>query len=152
MKDNVEKELQELVGLNKEVDELYHNIAVSLGFSDSALDVLYALYCLGDGCSQAQICRQCYSSRQTINSSIAKMAREGLIYLEQGQGRQRRICLTGEGRAVIREKIHPVARMERAAFMELDGGERGQLLRLMRKYSDSLQRQAARLIASEGRT
>lgn len=152
MEDRVEKELQELIGLNKEIDELYHSIATSLGFSDSALDVLYALYSLGDGCSQAQICRQCYSSRQTINSSIAKMTREGLLYLEQGQGRQRRICLTEEGRRLVREKIHPVAKMERAAFMELDGEERGQLIRLTKKFADSLQRQAGILIAAEGRT
>lgn len=152
MEDQIEKELQELIGLNKEIDDLYHNIATRLGLSDSALDVLTALYSLGDGCFQAQICRQCYSSRQTINSSIAKMAREGLLYLEQGQGRQRRICLTGEGRRVLEEKIYPVAEMERAAFMELEDKERGELKRLTKKYADSLQRHAARLGAAEGKT
>ena len=42
-------EIKELNRLYRAVDEVYHEVAVKLGLSDSAFSVLYALAELGDG-------------------------------------------------------------------------------------------------------
>lgn len=42
--------IREFNRLYKELDGLYHNLALRQGLSDSASIILYALYLLGDGC------------------------------------------------------------------------------------------------------
>ena len=61
--------IREFNRLYKELDDLYHNLALRQGLSDSASIILYALYLLGDGCLQRDICDLSYISKQTINSA-----------------------------------------------------------------------------------
>ncbi|MEI3013935.1 MAG: hypothetical protein V8T36_03785 [Ruthenibacterium lactatiformans] len=42
--------IREFNRLYKELDDLYDNLALRQGLSDSASIILYALYLLGDGC------------------------------------------------------------------------------------------------------
>ena len=73
--------------LRKELDDLYHNLALRQGLSDSASIILYALYLLGDGCLQRDICDLSYISKQTINSSIRRLEQDGYLYLQPEIGR-----------------------------------------------------------------
>lgn len=57
-----------------------------------------------------------YMSKQTVNSSIAKMQRDGLLQLARKTGRQKRIFLTEAGRREIQEKIVPLVRLEESIF------------------------------------
>lgn len=61
--------------LYKEVDEIYHEIALKMGMSDSGFIILYALAELGDGCLQKDIVGMYYISKQTVNSSISNLKR-----------------------------------------------------------------------------
>ena len=90
--------IREFNRLYKELDDLYHNLALRQGLSDSASIILYALYLLGDGCLQRDICDLSYISKQTINSSIRRLEQDGYLYLQPGRGRDMHICLTPEGR------------------------------------------------------
>ena len=126
--------LREYNRLFKEMDDLYHELARRAGLSDSAFDILYTLCMTGDGCLQKDICNFSYISKQTINSSIRKLEREGLIRLTAGKGRDTHIFLTEEGNRVVREKIVPVARMEEQAFAQIPPAQRQELLRLTQNY------------------
>lgn len=108
--------IREFNRLYKELDDLYHNLALRQGLSDSASIILYALYLLGDGCLQRDICDLSYISKQTINSSIRRLEQDGYLYLQPGRGRDMHICLTPEGRRLVEEKAAPVAAMEERAF------------------------------------
>ena len=55
--------------LYKEMDDIYHDIAFSLGLSDSAFVILYFISILGDGCLQKDICEVAYISKQTITAA-----------------------------------------------------------------------------------
>ena len=66
-----ESEVQQFNRLYKELDDLYHEIALAMGLSDSAFAVMYVVGTLGDGCLQRDICREAYVSKQTVNSSCA---------------------------------------------------------------------------------
>ena len=73
MDSNVTQMLAEYTRLHSEMDGLYHTLAVRAGLSDSALDILYALCVLGDGCLQRDVCALSFTSKQTIHSSIRKL-------------------------------------------------------------------------------
>ena len=72
-----ETEVQQFNRLYKELDDLYHEIALAMGLSDSAFAVLYMVGTLGDGCLQRDICREAYVSKQTVNSSMRNLERQG---------------------------------------------------------------------------
>ena len=135
MKIHQEYEVQQFNRLYKELDDIYHEIALAIGISDSALAVLYVVCTLGDGCLQKDICREAYVSKQTVNSSVRSLERNGFLYLEKS-GRDKHICLTEKGRQFVEQKIRPVVDMENGAFLEMEPDERAEFIRLSQKYVD----------------
>ena len=76
-------------------DRAYSSAATQVGLSDSALDVLWALYDAGEGCLQRDICAFSCLGKQTVNSSVHKLVKEGMLRLEPAQaGRGMRVFLT----------------------------------------------------------
>lgn len=130
--------LMEFNMLYKEMDELYHSVALKLGLSDSAFFILYALYMQGDGCLQRDICDTFCLSRQTVNSSIKKLEQEDYLSLHQGNGRDKYIHITPKGRQFLDKKIHPVVEMEKQAFSRMAETESRRLLKLLNKYLQNL--------------
>ncbi len=131
-----EKEIHEFNHIYKELDDLYHEIALKIGISNSALAILYTVCVLGDGCLQKDVCQEAYISKQTVNSSVRKLEKNGYLYLEQGTGRDKHIRLTEMGRRFVKEKIRPVIRMENEAFLDMEPEERKKFISLSRKYVD----------------
>ena len=119
--------------LYKEENDIYRDISQRIGTCNSAVSILYDLCCLGEGCTQKDICDSSFLSKQTVNSSIRKLVDLGYIYLEKGKGRNMHIYLTDSGRTIIDEKIRPVIRMELDAFLSL-GDDAETLVRLFRQY------------------
>ena len=134
MDSNVTQMLAEYTRLHSEMDGLYHTLAVRAGLSDSALDILYALCVLGDGCLQRDVCALSFTSKQTIHSSIRKLEQDGLLRLPPGQGREVHIRLTPQGSRLIQEKVLPILDLERQAMACLSPEERESFLRLTRQY------------------
>ena len=133
--------LAEYTRLSKELSDLYHALAREAGLSDSALDILYALCVLGDGCLQRDVCELSFTSKQTIHSSIRKLEREGLLYLQPGRGRDMHIRLTEEGRQLVRARIQPIRDIERRAMEALTPEEQRAFLHLTRNYLSSFRSQ-----------
>ena len=130
----IKNALKEYNHIYKETNRIYHDIALKLKLSDSAFDILYAVCQLGDGCLQRDICSLSATSKQTINSSIRKLEREGHIILKPGKGRQMHIFLTETGMELAKERIFPVIEIENKVFDSLTEEESRELLRLSRKY------------------
>lgn len=128
------KSLIEFNRLYKEYDALYHHVAVKIGMSDSAFCIFYTICELGAGCLQKDICNVMLSSKQTINSSISKLEKEGYIRLEQGRGRDKHIYLTPKGEDLVQERIVPVIEMEKVSMEQLLPEERTQMLEITRKH------------------
>ena len=61
-----------------EINALYHEAAVKTGISDSVQNILYVLCEKGGKCLQSEISRLTGISRQTINSAIRKLEKEGI--------------------------------------------------------------------------
>lgn len=77
MESKQNRALKEFDSLYKMIDDVYHEIALSMHLTDSAFLILYCLLELGDGCSQKDICKLYSISKQTVNSSV-KPASEGI--------------------------------------------------------------------------
>ena len=139
MKIQQESALNEFNQLYKELDELYHAVALKAGLSDSALDILYSLCVLGDGCLQKEICQLAFISKQMVNSSIRKLEQQQYLVLQPGKGRDMHIYLTDAGQALVQEKVIPVIQAENQAFGRMTAAEQNELLRLCKIYLSNLQ-------------
>ena len=135
--------MKEFNRIFKECNHIYHDIALKLGLSDSGFDILYTLCEIGDGCLQKDICDATMLSKQTIHSSVQKLAKDGYLSLQPGKGRDLHIHLTSAGKALMEEKITPAIQTENLAFTDMSKDEQEEFLRLNRKYIDSLRRHAA---------
>ncbi len=122
----------------KKSDDAYKSACHNLGVSSSVFDILYELMLYGEGCSQKDLCDLCLTSKQTINSAIHKMEREGYVRLEQGQGRSTLVYLTDAGRELQQRIAAPVLAAERETFQAVDEGRLLQLVDLFEEYTDLL--------------
>lgn len=140
------KLFQEFISLQHQIDEYYHELAVKQNLSDSAMLVLWSLMELGEGCTQRDICGQFALSKQTVNSSVRKLAEEGFLSLRPGTGREVQVCLTERGRALIQEKVVPIRDAEKAASLAL--GEEGMsaMLRFTREWFQLFQKEGSSIL------
>lgn len=128
------------------MNSIYHDIALKLGLSDSAFDILYAICQLGDGCLQKDICEMTFLSKQTIHSSIQKLQRGGWLRLEQGKGRNMHIYVTERGAWLLEEKIRKAIELEERSFEDMSEEEVKELLRLNAKYTALLRKNSGGLL------
>lgn len=125
-------------GFWRESGELYRDIAASFGLSESAWDILYSIYLAGDkGISQRDICEQMCVGKQTVNSSIHKLAREGVVSLSR-EGRVSVVKLTETGASLAARAVVPVIAAEQAALADLGEEGQAQALALLRRYTRAL--------------
>lgn len=126
----------------KEFNDIYHEVASRLGLSNSAFDIFYAICELGDGCLQRDICKTTYIPKQTVNSSIRNLEREGYLTLVHGN---MHIYLTERGKDMLKNVIYPVIEVENDSFKGLADEESELLLRLLEKYNVELKHRFEKL-------
>ena len=124
----------------REQNQLYRDVATSFGISESAFNILYAIFLAGEnGISQRDICVQMCIGKQTVNSSIHKLEREGVVVLKSGQGRRGLLAhLTPVGLEFAERTVAPMVEAELAALREFDDRELELSLLLGRRYTDAL--------------
>ena len=124
----------------REQNQLYRDVAASFGISESAFSILYAIFLAGEnGISQRDICVQMCIGKQTVNSSIHKLEREGVVVLKSGPGRRGLLAhLTPVGLELAERTIVPMIEAELAALREFDDRELELSLLLGRRYTDAL--------------
>ncbi|MCR5106813.1 MAG: MarR family transcriptional regulator [Lachnospiraceae bacterium] len=138
--------LREFDRMNRMMDEHIHEIAASVGLSDSAYDILKSILFLDDGCTQTDICRYSHLNKQTVNSSVKKLEKSGYISFERGVGRERRILLTEPGKQVIKEKVIPVVKAENEIFNKMSEGERSIIHDISQRYMTAIGEELAPII------
>lgn len=131
--------------LTEEIDSLYHQAALKLGVSDSALFVLYMIHLNGERCALYDIYKQSGISKQTINSAIRKLESENIVFLEKHGGKAKIVCLTDEGRAYTKQTAGKLFEAECSAFRDWSEEEIRLYLRLIEKHSATLRKQIQNL-------
>ena len=141
----ISKYLKEYNHIYKEANDIYHEIARKLQLSDSALDIFYTIFEMGDNCLQRDICKASCMPKQTVNSSIRKLQTDGYLTLSPGKGRSMHIHLTASGKKLIQEKLVPLIRIENDAFEDMTVEECEQLIHLNVKYNQALRSRLSNL-------
>ena len=141
----ISKYLKEYNHIYKEANDIYHEIARKLQLSDSALDIFYTIFEMGDNCLQRDICKASCMPKQTVNSSIRKLQVDGYLTLSPGKGRSMHIHLTPSGQKLIQEKLVPLIRIENDAFEDMTVEECEQLIHLNAKYNQALRSRLSNL-------
>lgn len=157
--------LQAVAAINelyRRTDELYHEVARSMGLPDCAFEIMYSLW-EHDGLTQAQLCKTSFSTKQTVSSSIKRLCEEGLVEVRvggsdgvgthgidgagargsndgeaRGSDRSRTVHLTKAGRRFARERIVPVLDAECAAVEVFTPRQQERLIEQSKRYTDSL--------------
>lgn len=129
-------QLKHINCLANELDLLYHQAARKLGVSDSVLCILYMIHEKGDGCLLRDICNESSISKQTINSALRNLEKEGILYLEQDKGKNKRIRLTEKGKNYTARTAVRLFEAEANALANWSEADLSAYLRLMKKYND----------------
>lgn len=120
-------------------NELYHDMARTLGLSDSAFDILYALYA-EDGQRQSELCKTSMMPKQTLTSSVRRLEEDGLVCVESEGRKMSRVFLTPAGRTRADETIAPVMQAEANAVKALPREVLELLPDTLETYLDALAR------------
>ncbi len=88
-----------------ELNAAYHQAALKFGMADSALNVLYALVDGGGSCTLADIYHSYDISKQTVNSAIRRLEKDGIIVLTPYRGKTKLVSLTEEGQRYVSNTV-----------------------------------------------
>ncbi|MGN0345575.1 MAG: MarR family winged helix-turn-helix transcriptional regulator [Lachnospiraceae bacterium] len=132
---NEMKRYNHLVG---EIDAVYHEISLKWGLSDSAMIILYTICDNGDSCLLQEIVRLSGVSKQTINSAIRKLEKEGIVYLKSIGSKNKNVCLTDEGKQLAKHTAIRLIEMENDIFASWEKDEVEKYLELSERFLISL--------------
>lgn len=133
--------------IDKDLDGLYHSYASGHGLSTVALFILYVLLDTGEGCTQSDICGLWSYPRQTVNSALKKLEKDGYIRLTavSGNKKNKGIFFTAAGSRLANQIIAPLISAEDAAFASMDENELALLVQLTQKRILLLRREIERI-------
>ncbi len=138
--------LSEYNDIIKKSDELYRNAAKAVGLSDCAFWILYFLRESGRDLTQSEICAAIYVPKQTINSALKIMEKDGYIRLLTGKDRRSKLIhLTEKGITRAAETVDRVISIECEALNGLTEEEQTVFIGLFRKYTELLKERMTRL-------
>lgn len=131
--------------LSAELDAIYHRASLKLGISDSVSIILYNIYESGDGCLLSDIYKKTGISKQTVNSALRSLERDGILYLEPYKGNAKKIRITEQGTAYIEQTVARLYQAECDAYRSWTEEEMSQYVALMEKYNRCLRAEIDKL-------
>lgn len=105
-------EMKRFNNVISELNEVYHNAALKLGLSDSAMQILYAICDGGGECLLSDIVNMTGISKQTINSALRKLEAQKIVETKEATQRKKKVCLTHEGRILVQKTVKKVIDIE----------------------------------------
>lgn len=134
-------QLQIFNELWKEQDDIWQEAARKSGISDTAFWVMYVLVVdTSAPLTQKAMCDRWYIPRQTCNSAVKKLQKDGLVALTAvpGCGNVKYMSLTDAGNAFADKYIRPLADADIRSFAGFSDEERELLISFMRRMLDNL--------------
>lgn len=132
------KEMHRFTYLIGETDNTYHELALKVGLSDSAMLVLYTLCDMGGECSLQTICSFSGLAKQTVNSALRKLEKEEVVILKQHNGRNKNVELTDKGMKLAENTVAKIMKIENEIMESWTKEEVQQYLSLTERYLNML--------------
>ena len=131
----------------KERNSIYHEVAAKYGLSETALWILYYVSEFDEDQTQQDLCRRGCYAKQTINTAIAGLAKDGLVELVPvpGTRNHKKIHLTAKGRALAERTAGPLKAAEEKAYGRLSEAELSAYLEAISKLNEYLREETERL-------
>ena len=142
---NHRKELHQINYLTMKMESLYHLSSLKLGITDSVSIVLYSIYDAGGECLLSDIYKGSGISKQTVNSAVRSLEADGVLYLEQHNGRAKKLVLTDKGRDYVQKTVARLYQAEINVFDSWTEEEISTYIQLMEKYADCFRQQIEKL-------
>ena len=132
------EKLHKINCLLSETSGLYHRMNVHLGLSDSVSNILYVIYDHDGVYPISDICTDTGIPKQTINSALRGMERNGLLFLENCGKRAKQAVLTVSGKEYCRQTVARIFEMEKEVLSGFTPEEYTQFVRLHEKYNNAI--------------
>lgn len=149
MRESTSKIMKRFNYLLGELNAVYHDMALRLGLSDSAMSILYTICDHGESCRLQDICRWSGLSKQTINSAIRKLETEGIVCLESAGSRNKNVCLTEEGSDLAKRTVKQIMQAENGIFASWPDEDMEKYVELTENFLRALQEKAEQMKAEE---
>lgn len=107
--------------------------------------ILYMIYISCNDCLLSDIYKKTGINKQTINSAIRKLEDDGILFLEQYKGRNKKIVLTDNGKVFLSSNVSKLYEAEAKAFDSWSEDEIQMYIRLMEKYALCLRKEVDKL-------
>ncbi len=132
------KRLNHLLG---EINAVYHEIALKLGLSDSAMQILYMICDYQGSCLLWDISRFSGLSKQTVHSAIRKLEQENIVSVSKTEKRLKMVTLTQKGSELVDKTVLPVMEKENAILSSWSKEDVEKYLELTQRYLYDLREQ-----------
>ena len=142
---------REVNNVYKKNCEVYYKLASHFGMTETMFDILYFVRENDGGYTQAQLCDSLYLRKQTVNSALKKLEKDGVIYLSQDSGNRKNktIHFTEKGKELAHNIVDPIFELEKRAFERLTPQEREGVLYYGRRHIDVLEDETKKLLEKD---
>lgn len=124
---------------DKEIEELYREVASSFGLNMTEFWIIYFLANLTESLTQADLCKIIMSPKQTINSSVKVLERKMMLEIDGASGRKNKVVrLTEKGKILSKESAIPLYEEEIKTASELTEKEKEIFLKVRDKFYKGL--------------
>lgn len=137
---NIADFIEQIEQIQKEQESIYHHAAVRFGISDTVMWILYNIYESKEIYTQQELCKKCFWPKQTVNTAVANLVKNGYVRLEMipGTRNQKKILLTQAGSELAQNTTEYVKAAELRAYGKLSKEELRMLLNVNQKLTSYL--------------
>ena len=148
---NIANFIQQIELQRKEQDSLYHSVAVKFGLSDTSMWVLYLVSETDKDLTQQDLCKQSFYAKQTINTAINSLVKNGFVELIPipGTRNHKKVRLTDTGRELVKGTTNRLKIAEQNAYGKLTEEELQVYLDITSRFTDYLREETEKLIQEE---
>lgn len=145
---NIGEFIDQIEQQRKEQDAIYHNVAVAYGLSDTAMWVLYFVSNSKEVCTQHNLCQQSYYAKQTINTAITNLVKNGYVDLEliPGTRNHKKILLTPKGWELAKNTTDHLREAELRAYGRMNESELREYLEMTTRLTMFLREETDKII------
>lgn len=145
-----QESIRKLTMAMNRIDGLYYKTARKLGVKSNTLAIFYALDD-GQPHSQKQLCEEWLIPKTTINTIVKELAAEGyLTLLIEKHTREKKICLTPEGRQYASGLLKQLYRMEETAIRRTIQQHGSDFVEAYADFAENLKKSFDRIFETAG--
>ena len=133
--------LTQLAAREKQFDALYREVSTKFDLSDCAMWVFYFLVSSNEPITQQYLIEKMMFPKQTINSAVMKLSKEGLVQLQiiPGTRNRKTILLTDTGTKLAKATVERMLHAELRAVEAIGDEHMEQFISLYNSFYSHLQ-------------